>query len=48
MKDKGFIAEMTKLQETIYPVTGEEAEKVIEEMKAVKPEILVRARKIYE
>lgn len=48
MKDKGFIAEMAKLQETIYPVTGEEAEKVIEEMKAVKPEILVRARKIYE
>jgi hypothetical protein len=33
---------------TIYPLTGEQAQKVIESMKIVKPEILARAGKLYE
>ena len=48
MADKDFNAEMEKLQETIYPLTGEQAQKIIEDMKVVRPEILTRARKLYE
>ena len=47
MKDAGFVAEMEKVQEAIYPVSGEEAEAMIADMKKIKPEILERARKIY-
>lgn len=48
MADKDFNTEMEKLQETIYPLTGEQAQKIIEGMRIVKPEILTRARKLYE
>ena len=48
MTDPGFVAEMEKVQEAIYPVTGEDAEAMIVAMKNVKPEILDRARKIYQ
>jgi len=48
MTDKEFTADMEKLQETIYPLTGEQAQTVIQAMKIVKPEILARARKLYE
>jgi tripartite-type tricarboxylate transporter receptor subunit TctC len=48
MRDAGFIAEMEKLQETIYPLTGQEAEQVIARMRAARPEIVQKARKIYE
>jgi tripartite-type tricarboxylate transporter receptor subunit TctC len=48
MTDPGFITEMEKVQEAIYPVTGEQAEAMIDAMKRIKPDILARARKIYE
>ncbi len=48
MRDAGFIAEMEKLQETIYPLTGQEAESVISKMRNARPEILKKARRIYE
>ena len=47
MSDNEFVAEMEKVQEAIFPVTGEEAEKMIAQMRQVKPETLERARKIY-
>ena len=43
-----ILVKQEKLQETIYPLTGEQAQTVIQAMKIVKPEILARARKLYE
>lgn len=48
MRDPGFVADMEKLQETIYPLTGQEAEAVIAGMRSVRPEIVKKARRIYE
>lgn len=47
MADSNFVHEMEKVQEAIYPVTGEEAEAMIAQMRQVKAETLERARKIY-
>ena len=48
MRDAGFAADMEKLQETIYPLTGQEAEAVITQMKNARPDIVKKARRIYE
>jgi tripartite-type tricarboxylate transporter receptor subunit TctC len=48
MKDKAFLAEMAKLQETVLPLTGEEAARAYLEMRNVPPNIVAEAKKIYE
>jgi hypothetical protein len=48
MVDPGFINEMEKVQEAIFPMTGEEAEQMIAQMGHIKPDTLERARKIYQ
>jgi tripartite-type tricarboxylate transporter receptor subunit TctC len=48
MRDPGFVGEMEKLQETIYPLTGQEAEAIIAGMRKARPEIVKKARRIYE
>jgi tripartite-type tricarboxylate transporter receptor subunit TctC len=48
MKDPAFVADMTKLNETVYPLTGEEAEKLYAGMSEIPAEIVAKARKIYE
>lgn len=48
MRDPGFVADMEKLQETIYPLTGQEAEAVIATMRNARPDIVKKARRIYE
>lgn len=47
MADPGFTGEMDKVQEAIFPMTGEEAEKMIAQMRKVNATTLERARKIY-
>lgn len=47
MIDPLFMGEMEKVQEEIFPVTGEEAEAMIAQMRQVKADVLARARKIY-
>lgn len=48
MRAPGFVAEMEKLQETIFPLTGQEAEQIVERMKLSRPEIIKKARTIYD
>ena len=48
MVDPGFVADMEKLQETIYPLTGQEAEAVIANMRNARADIVKKARRIYE
>jgi len=47
MVDPGFTGEMDKVQEAIFPMTGEEAEKMIAQMRKVNAATIERARKIY-
>lgn len=48
MKDKAFIAEMDKQQLPVIPLTGEETEIAYGRMMSVSPEIVARAKKIYQ
>lgn len=48
MKDPEFIAAMTKLNETVFPLTGEEAAKLVSSMKDIPPSVIAKAKKIYE
>lgn len=48
MKDKDFIATMTKLNQTVFPLTGEEAAKLVTSMKDIPPEIIAKAKQIYQ
>lgn len=48
MKDKAFLADMQTLQETVYPLTGEEAERIYAGMKSAPKSILAEARTIYQ
>ena len=48
MKDKGFIAEMEKLGETVMPLTGDEAEQIYQGIKNAPARVVAEARKIYE
>jgi hypothetical protein len=48
MKDPAFVADMKKLNETVYPLTGEEAEKLYAGMGDIPAEVVAKARKIYQ
>ena len=48
MKDPAFIADMDKLGHPVLPLPGEEAEKIVVKMSGAAPEILKKARAIYE
>ena len=48
MKDAAFIADMDKMQLPIAPLTGEEADAVVEKMLTAPPKILAAAKAIYE
>ena len=48
MKDAAFIADMDKLGHPVIPLPGEEAEKIVAKMSGASPEVLKRARTIYE
>jgi tripartite-type tricarboxylate transporter receptor subunit TctC len=48
MKDPAFVAEMEKQQQTVAPLTGEEAERVYAGMHGAPPEIVAEAKKIYQ
>ena len=48
MADPDYVADMAKLNETVYPTTGEEAEKLFDGMKDIPPDVVAKARKIYE
>jgi tripartite-type tricarboxylate transporter receptor subunit TctC len=48
MRDAAFRADMERQQEPVNPVPGEEAERIYGEMSKAPPEIVAKARKIYE
>jgi hypothetical protein len=48
VRDPSFIADLEKLQETVAPLTGEEAERVYRGMRAAPQAFIARARKLYE
>jgi tripartite-type tricarboxylate transporter receptor subunit TctC len=48
MKDPAFVADMDKMQLPITPLTGEEADAVVEKMLTAPPKILAAAKAIYE
>ena len=43
MKDKEFVSEATKMTFPIFPVSGAEAEKIVEKIYAASPEMVARA-----
>ena len=48
MKYPAFVADMAKLNETVYPLTGEEAARLFDGIKDIPPEVVAKARAIYE
>lgn len=48
MKDKAFIAEMEKQQLPVIPLTGEETEAAYRRMMSIPPEVVAKAKKIYQ
>jgi tripartite-type tricarboxylate transporter receptor subunit TctC len=48
MKDPAFLADMKKQQLPVNPETGQEAEKMVEDIMKVPPNIIAKAKKIYE
>jgi len=48
MKDPAFIADMQKLGHPVQPLPGEAAEAIIAKMSGASPEVLKKARAIYE
>jgi tripartite-type tricarboxylate transporter receptor subunit TctC len=48
MKDKAFLADMEKQQFPVLPLTGEEAEVIVNKMMSAPPEVLAKAKAIYE
>ena len=48
MKDAGFVAVMTKEKSPLYPITGENAEKIVNELINAPPKIVQEARAIYK
>ncbi len=48
MKDDGFLKDMQTAQETVFPLTGQEAETIYAQMKQAPQNILAEARKIYQ
>jgi tripartite-type tricarboxylate transporter receptor subunit TctC len=48
MKDPGFLAEMAKQQLPVHPLSGEEAEKIVNELVDAPPAIVALAKPLYE
>ena len=48
MTDPGFLADMTKEELPVHPMTGQEAEKIVGELVGVPPNIVAQAKPIYE
>jgi tripartite-type tricarboxylate transporter receptor subunit TctC len=48
MKDKVFLAEMEKLQLPVIPVIGSDAEAIVNKMMNVPPQVVAKAKEIYE
>ena len=48
MKDSAFIADMQKLGHPVQPLPGEKAEAIVATMSGASPEVLKKARAIYE
>jgi len=48
MKDNAFLAEMEKQQLPVIPLTGEKAEHIVNKMMSAPPEIIAKAKTIYE
>jgi tripartite-type tricarboxylate transporter receptor subunit TctC len=48
VKDPAFLADMEKLGHPVQPLTGEAAEAIVAKMSTASPEILKKARVIYE
>jgi hypothetical protein len=48
MGDKAFRAEMTRLLLPVYPITGQESDKIVARMLNVRPDVAAKARKIFE
>jgi len=48
MKDPAFIADMQKLGHPVQPLPGEKAEAIVATMSGASPEVLKKARAIYE
>ena len=47
MKDADFVSDLEKLQETVIPMTGEEAEQLYSRMSLASPKLIERAKKLY-
>ena len=48
MKDPSFLAEMAKQQLPVHPLTGEQAETIVNELMSVPPQIVAEAKPIYD
>lgn len=48
MTDPGFLADMAREQLPVHPLTGDEAEKIVNELANVPPSIVAEAKPIYE
>jgi tripartite-type tricarboxylate transporter receptor subunit TctC len=48
MKDPAFLAEMAKEELPVHPLTGQEAEKIVNELASVPPNIVAQAKPVYE
>jgi hypothetical protein len=48
MKDPGFLADMSKEQLPVHPLTGQEAEKIVGELMSAPANIVAQAKAIYE
>jgi hypothetical protein len=48
MKDPAFLADMKKLGHPVQPLPGEQAEGIVAKMSGASPEVLKKARAIYE
>ncbi len=48
MKDPGFLADMTKQHLPVHPITGDNAEKIVEELVSASPSVVAEAKPIYQ
>lgn len=48
MKDPGFLAEMAKEELPVHPLTGEQAEKIVNELVSAPASVVAAAKPIYE
>jgi tripartite-type tricarboxylate transporter receptor subunit TctC len=48
VKDPAFLADMEKLGHPVQPLGGEQAERIVAKMSGASPEVLKKARSIYE